>query len=527
MPIAAMFLAVLLWASTIVGSKLAVTDLAVTGVVAARFAFAAAALWILVLILRRNFRLTRASRGPMVMGLLDPGLVSLLMVWGLAHTAALNAAVFWALMPILMPILGRIFLRESISLPTTIGAVLAFGGSILLVSTNAATGEGSLFGDFLSVCAILCACANALIARRVAQDRADPIVTTTYQLTISVALALFALLIIERPAASQLTMSSEDISLMAYLGIGATAGPFLLYNYALRHMQVGHTGLFASLVAPMAAPMAAILLGEEIVAAEFVAVAIVLTGVALPFVAESPRGRRLLARFTGRSAATGDLAASRETAGFAPKSLQDISNTPLRDLQYVVFDTETTGLRPSEGDEVVQVAAVRIVEGRVREDDAFNEMVNPQRPIPPLSTTFHGITDDMVLTKPTLVEVLPRFHAYCQGSVLVAHNAAFDLKFLSLKEAESGCRFDMPVLDTLLLSATLDKRQKDHRLASIVARLDIGDWDQHTALGDARVTADVFLRFIEMAEEQGVTTLGDAIKLSYKARRFRRLQKQF
>ena len=98
MPVLAMLLAALLWASSMIGVKLAVAELAIAEVVAGRFLFAAGLLWAIVLVTRQPVRLGQAKR-PLLMGMLDPGLVSLIMVWALQHTSAVNASVFWALMP--------------------------------------------------------------------------------------------------------------------------------------------------------------------------------------------------------------------------------------------------------------------------------------------------------------------------------------------------------------------------------------------------------------------------------------------
>jgi DNA polymerase-3 subunit epsilon len=189
----------------------------------------------------------------------------------------------------------------------------------------------------------------------------------------------------------------------------------------------------------------------------------------------------------------------------------DMGAVRLRDLTYVVFDTETTGLRPSQGDQIVSIAGVRIVNGRILTGESFNRIVNPGRPIPPESIVFHGITDEMVVDKPPLSVVLPQFKAYSADSVLVAHNAAFDMKFIRMRENDCGLSFDNTVLDTMLLSSYVDGTPEGQSLDAIADRYGINVTDRHTALGDSLVTAAVLLRLIDALEAKGIVTLDDAM----------------
>ena len=182
----------------------------------------------------------------------------------------------------------------------------------------------------------------------------------------------------------------------------------------------------------------------------------------------------------------------------------------LDSLTYTVFDTETTGLDPSGGDEIIQIGALRIVNGRLLRHEAFDQLVDPQRPIGAAAIAVHGITQAMVTGQPVIATVLPAFHQYAHDTVLVAHNAAFDMRFLQCKELGTGLRFDHPVLDTLLLSAAVHPHQESHSLEALAERFGIQANARHTALGDASVTGEVFLKLLALLAHQGIHTLGQA-----------------
>jgi len=201
----------------------------------------------------------------------------------------------------------------------------------------------------------------------------------------------------------------------------------------------------------------------------------------------------------------------RQASGGASQALAD---TPLAELAYTVFDTETTGLEPSAGDEIIQIGATRIVAAKLRRQERFEQLVDPQRSVPAAGVAIHGIQPEQLQGQPLIDAVLPAFHAFAQDTVLVAHNAAFDMRFLQLKEARTGVKFEQPVLDTLLLSAVLHPQQDSHRLEAIAERLGVPVLGRHTALGDAMVTAEVFLKMLPLLQAAGISTLGQALEAS-------------
>ena len=198
----------------------------------------------------------------------------------------------------------------------------------------------------------------------------------------------------------------------------------------------------------------------------------------------------------------------------------------LGDLSYTVFDTETTGLDPTGGDQIISVGAVRVVNRRLLRNESFERLVDPQRRVPASSTAVHGITSAMLVGQPTIDVVLPAFARYAADTVLVGHNVGFDMQFLRLAESRTGVQFTQPVLDTLLLDTVLHPEHDEHSLEAIARRLGVTVLGRHTALGDALVTGEVFLRMITLLQQRGIGTLGAAVAAS-RATLTARLDKSF
>ncbi|WP_292294469.1 3'-5' exonuclease [Marivita sp.] len=191
----------------------------------------------------------------------------------------------------------------------------------------------------------------------------------------------------------------------------------------------------------------------------------------------------------------------------------DILDRPLRALCFSVFDTETTGLLPHK-DDVVQLGAVRVLNGRIIEGERINQLVDPGRPIPPASTKVHKVTDSMVRGQPDIRTVAKRFHDFSRDAVIVAHNAPFDMAFLHRQAKATGVTWDHPILDTVLLSAVLFGASERHTLDALCERLNVAIPMElrHTALGDAQATAEVLVKMLPMLEARGLSTFGQVIE---------------
>jgi DNA polymerase-3 subunit epsilon len=203
-------------------------------------------------------------------------------------------------------------------------------------------------------------------------------------------------------------------------------------------------------------------------------------------------------------------------------SLLDVKR-PTLETDFVVFDTETTGLNPKGGDSIVSLSAVRVKHGRIDLSDLFHELINPDRPIPPPAVIIHEILPRMVAGKPTLEKVLPRFIGYVGSSVLVAHHAKVDVSFLNLEMRRLyGFPIQNIVLDTvqmdqmLVLKKTpISMRRKitiKSSLSVLAERYHVAMENQHTSLGDALTTAQIFQVMLREAQGLGIFLLRDLVR---------------
>lgn len=173
---------------------------------------------------------------------------------------------------------------------------------------------------------------------------------------------------------------------------------------------------------------------------------------------------------------------------------------------YVVFDLETTGFSPIH-DEIIEIGAVKVRQGKVT--DHYSVFVNPKRPVPLRITELTSIDDSMVADAPGIEEILPEFLRFCRGCSLVAHNADFDVSFIEEKAHRLGYETDFTVLDTVQMARLLLTELSRFKLNTVCKHLGIKQEHHHRAVDDARVTAEVFIRFIAMLKERDIHTVSE------------------
>ena len=171
---------------------------------------------------------------------------------------------------------------------------------------------------------------------------------------------------------------------------------------------------------------------------------------------------------------------------------------------YVVFDIETTGFVKTKN-HIIEIGAVKIEGGAITE--RFSEFVNPLEPIPFEIEQLTGITDAMVSDAPPITTILPRFLDFCKGCILVAHNAQFDMGFINYNASEQGFDVDFTYIDTVGISRAFYPAQAKHTLDAVAKTMGVSLENHHRAVDDAEATAQIFVRFLPMLAEKGVTNM--------------------
>jgi len=183
-------------------------------------------------------------------------------------------------------------------------------------------------------------------------------------------------------------------------------------------------------------------------------------------------------------------------------------SAPFDETRFTVIDLETTGFHHHMGDEIISIGAVMIEDGQIRRDKLFHELVDPHCHVPEDVQQLTGIQQDMLKGCSTLWEVLPPFLNFIDGSVLVGHHVDFDVGFINAK-LKKYCRTQLNnhMLDTMTLAQFLGIRSKGFSLDDLLVFYGIPSVGRHTALGDALMTADVFMRLVAELENHTIRTL--------------------
>ena len=176
---------------------------------------------------------------------------------------------------------------------------------------------------------------------------------------------------------------------------------------------------------------------------------------------------------------------------------------------FTVFDVETTGLDPNRGDKIIEIAGMRIEEGVIQEEHAFVELVNPERSIPWEAKRVNKIDDADVAGAPTIDQVLPRFLEFAKDSILIAHNAQFDMGFLKVEKEHCWGYIELPeCLCTMRLSQSVFPQEFRHNLDVLTQRLELAaPQTRHRALPDVLLTAHALLKMAEMEQITSIDAL--------------------
>jgi DNA polymerase III epsilon subunit family exonuclease len=183
----------------------------------------------------------------------------------------------------------------------------------------------------------------------------------------------------------------------------------------------------------------------------------------------------------------------------------------LAETEFIVFDTETTGSKPPYS-RMTEIGCYKVRNGEIV--DEFETLLNPQAAIPPFISALTGITDEMVAKAPLFSDIAADLLRFIGDAVLVAHNAAFDVKFLNaeISRTFTGCKVANTHLCTVRLSRKLLPDLANHRLHTIAEHFSIPIYNRHRAGGDALATAKIFVNLLDDLNSRGISDIGSARK---------------
>ena len=291
----ALLVATVFWASSFAVGKFGIAAMPASEIIAIRFLIGAAILWPILLV-RTGGRIQWRTIGVpgLVVGALSPCFATLMFYWGMLSTSSINSVVIAAWMPLTTSLAAWLVIGERVAIPVVVGSFVALGGIVVLVSADAHSGVGSLFGDMLCVGGLLVMSLSQTYLRRLNRDNSDSLAITTWQLTGGALMGGAILFGFESWLDSRGIMAVPSTYmwiLIVYLAIFVSIATFLLNNYGLRRIGAGHSSLYYVLMAPLGVPISALWLGEPVGARDLLAMALVVGGVAIPLVAGVVRSR--------------------------------------------------------------------------------------------------------------------------------------------------------------------------------------------------------------------------------------------
>lgn len=210
----------------------------------------------------------------------------------------------------------------------------------------------------------------------------------------------------------------------------------------------------------------------------------------------------------------------------SPRRTADVADaaTPVAEVDYVVFDTELTGLRP-RSDSIVSIGALRMEGGRILVGSQFRRLVQPRTELTRSSVIIHGITPGDTRESPDIGSVLPEFESFCGAGILVGHAVSIDLDFLGAEAGRHGIpAIANPAVDTMALHRFLCRRTEDRcafhdkepgpmDLYTLARERGIPVNRPHDALSDAYLTAQLFQQYLAVLPEHGVRTVGELLEI--------------
>ena len=212
------------------------------------------------------------------------------------------------------------------------------------------------------------------------------------------------------------------------------------------------------------------------------------------------------------------------------KELRELS---IDNVVFTILDTETTGLSVNEGHKILSIGAVKIKNNLIIENEILDDLINPERDIPFASRNIHYITEDKIKDKPNIYQLEKKINDFIERTILVGHNIDFDIGFIKKNAAKTslaGTIKKITSIDTILLSAGLFPSLESYELSFLCDQFRIKTFDQirHSALGDAIITARLFLFLLDTAKSRNnVQNIGGLINLCKQGRQIHSLMKNF